>query len=234
MKKYFLFALTITSLWSCKNETKEAPTTEKIEVSIPKIEDTKLSEAEAIAFKSGLENWKDVSQIEFTFNVDRGGKNVARRAWTWKPKTGDITMKQGDRIVNYNRTSIDSTAQRTDQGFINDKFWLLAPYQLVWDEGTKIIVQDTATAPISGKLAKKLTIVYGTEGGYTPGDAYDYYYDEDFIIDEWVFRKSNQEAPTMMTTFDEYQLFEGLNISTVHSDKEGNLKLYFTDIKVTR
>ena len=175
-----------------------------------------------------------MSQIDFTFNVDRGGKNVVSRAWTWKPKTGDVTMKLGDQVVSYNRASIDSTSQGADEGFINDKFWLLAPYQLVWDEGTTITVQDTATAPISGVLSKKLTIVYGTEGGYTPGDAYDYYYNEDFIIDEWVFRSGNQEKPSMMTTFSDYQLFEGLNISTVHEDKEGALKLYFTDIKVTR
>ena len=81
---------------------------------------------------------------------------------------------------------------------------------------------------------KKLTIVYGNEGGYTPGDAYDFYYDEDYIVDEWVYRKGNASAPSMITTFSDYQDFGGLNIATSHSDKEGNFKLYFTDIKVVK
>ena len=194
-----------------------------------------MSREKKIAVASGFGNWDAVTQIDFTFNVDRGGQNVAKRSWSWKPKTNYVTITNGHQVVTYNRATIDSTSQRADQGFINDKFWLLAPYQLVWDEGTKITVQDTATAPLSQKLTKKLTIVYGNEGGYTPGDAYDFYYDaDDYIIDEWVFRQGNTPEPSMMTTFSEYQDFEGLNISTSHSNKEGTFKLYFTDVKVTK
>lgn len=166
--------------------------------------------------------------------MDREGKNVAKRSWSWKPKTGDVTMTQGDQIVQYNRAAIDSTSKKADHGFINDKFWLLAPFQLVWDEGTTITVQDTATAPISKKSSKKLTILYGSEGGYTPGDAYDFYYDDYFIVQEWVFRKGNSEQASLTTTFEGYQDFNDIRIATDHKDASGNFRLYFTDIKVTR
>lgn len=234
MKTILLSVLAVALCISCKNDT----TQEKKETQQPEQVTTKevkkeLSEAEHIAYANGFENWEKVSQIDFTFNVDRGGKNVAKRSWSWKPKTGDVTMTNGDQVVSYNRASIDSTSQRADQGFINDKFWLLAPYQLVWDEGTKITVQDTATSPYSGNATKMLTILYGNEGGYTPGDAYDFYYDENYMVDAWVFRKANSPEPSMMTSFSDYQKFEGLNIATSHSDKEGSFKLYFTDIKVT-
>lgn len=231
MKTIYLIACLCTLILRCKNDTtlaKETSTEEVIE------EQKKLSEAEQIAYKNGFEHWNDVSQIDFTFNVDRGGKNVAKRSWSWKPKTNEVTMTSGDKVVSYNRASLDSVSRQADQGFVNDKFWLLAPYQLVWDEGTNIAVQDTATAPLSQKQTKKLTIVYGTKGGYTPGDAYDFYYDEDYIVDEWVYRKGNAESPSMITTFSDYQDFGGLNIATSHSDKEGNFKLYFTDIKVVK
>ncbi|WP_299215781.1 hypothetical protein [uncultured Dokdonia sp.] len=227
---YFVICLSLLAI-SCKNEiAQEKETSQEKTTEIKK----ERSEAEQIAYKNGLEHWDDVSQIDFTFNVDRGGQNVAKRSWSWKPKTNEVTMTSGDKVVSYNRASLDSISRQADQGFVNDKFWLLAPYQLVWDEGTNITVQDTATAPLSQKRTKKLTIVYGNEGGYTPGDAYDFYYDEDYIVDEWVYRKGNASAPSMITTFSDYQDFGGLNIATSHSDKEGNFKLYFTDIKVVK
>ncbi|MEP0265839.1 hypothetical protein [Dokdonia sp.] len=234
MKTIFLSAIAIVLFISCKNDTTQEKAASQKEQAVEKEIKKERTEAEHIAYKNGFENWKDVSQIDFTFNVDRDGKNVAKRSWSWKPKTGDVTMTDKDLIVSYNRATIDSSSLGSDQGFINDKFWLLAPYQLVWDEGTKITVQDTATSPFSGNVTKKLTILYGDEGGYTPGDAYDFYYNEDYIVDAWVFRKGNSSKPYMMTSFSDYQKFEGLNIATSHSDKDGNLKLYFTDIKVTK
>ncbi len=193
-----------------------------------------LTEAQIIAAKNGILEWDKVSQIDFTFNVDRGGKNVAKRAWSWKPKTGNVTMNFREQTVSYNRANIDSTAVGADQGFINDKFWLLAPYQLVWDEGTTITVQDTAKAPMSQRITKKLTILYGNEGGYTPGDAYDFYYDDDYIIDEWVFRKANADSASMTTSFERYQNHAGLNIATSHKGLGSDFHLYFTDIKVQK
>ncbi|RMB61003.1 hypothetical protein EAX61_05845 [Dokdonia sinensis] len=232
MTKQLFLAIAALSILACKNDTTTTQNTEEAITATQKL--AELTEAEKIAMKNGFENWRDVKQIDFTFNVDRGGKNVAQRSWSWKPQSGDVTMIQGEDKVTYNRASIDSTSMRADQGFINDKFWLLAPYQLVWDEGTTIKVSDTATAPLSGNKTKMLTITYGSDGGYTPGDAYDFYYDDDYIVDEWVFRKGNSEEPSMMTTFEGYQEFQGLNIATEHKDKEGNFKLYFTDIKVTK
>lgn len=233
MKILYILPFVILCFASCKNEpTKQTEETREL---IPAQDaNPTLSEAEMIAMKHGLENWKDVEHIEFTFNVDRGGQNVAKRSWSWKPKTGDVIMTQGDQIVQYNRATVDSTSMRADQGFINDKFWLLSPYQMVWDEGTTITVQDTATAPLSQKPSKMLTVLYGDEGGYTPGDAYDFYYNDDFIIQEWVFRKGNSENASMTTTFEGYSDFNGLQIATEHMDAIGSFKLYFTDIKVTR
>ena len=237
MKTIYLVACLTVLFVSCKNDTtqvKEASQgAEASQESVTEIRKD-LSEAEKIAYKNGFEHWKDVSQIDFTFNVDRLGRNVAQRSWSWKPKTNDVTMTVGDQVISYNRASLDSIPEGTDEGFINDKFWLLAPYQLVWDEGTNITVQEAAIAPISQKKTKKLTIVYGNEGGYTPGDAYDFYYNEDYIVEEWVFRKSNAPTPSMMTTFSDYKNFGGLNIATSHTDQIGDLTLYFTAIRVKK
>lgn len=187
---------------------------------------------EKVANANGLQNWKDVEEIKFTFNVDKDTSHF-ERTWTWKPKTNDITATSAEGTISYNWATMDSIAYKTNGGFINDKYWLLAPYQLVWDADNVAHTHLKASeAPISKMPMQKLTIVYGGEGGYTPGDAYDFYFGDDLIIQEWVFRKSNQSEPSMITSFEDYKMINGLNIATMHKMAEGNFKLYFTNIEV--
>lgn len=187
---------------------------------------------EKVAKAHGFQNWKDVKELKFTFNVDRDTTHF-ERTWTWNPKTNDIIAKSDKGTITYNWADMDSIAYKTNGGFINDKFWLLAPYQLIWDaDNIKFEHMKSSEAPISQKRMQKLTIVYGNEGGYTPGDAYDFYFGDDFIIQEWVFRKSNQPEPSMITTFEDYKEMNGLKMATMHKMGEGNFKLYFTGIEV--
>lgn len=209
----------------CKEE-KKAPETV---VEAPKKEQ---SIAEKIAMANGFEAWKDINNITFTFNVDRNDSHF-ERTWSWAPKTNDVVFMTREDTIQYNRKKVDSVLAKTDAGFINDKFWLLAPYQLVWDQDNYTTdYQQSVTAPLSKETMQKLTVVYGNEGGYTPGDAYDYYFGDDYILKEWAFRKANQEAPNMITTWADYKSFKGLNISTMHERHDEDFKLYFTGIVV--
>ncbi|PVW17005.1 hypothetical protein [Marixanthomonas spongiae] len=189
--------------------------------------------AQALAFANGYGNWNDVSEISFTFNVDRGD-NHFERSWTWMPKNDKVQMVSGQETVTYRRAEVDSTLQKTDAAFINDKYWLLAPFNLIWDEGTTFSEKKNVVAPISKDTLSKLTVVYSNKGGYTPGDAYDFFYDEDNKIREWNYRKGNDPNPTMTTTWESYETHGGLEIATTHQDSTGNFKLYFTDISVKK
>jgi len=186
-----------------------------------------------IANANGFQNWKDVSEIAFTFNVDRDAKHF-ERSWSWQPKTGDVKMFSEKDTVMYNRSQMDSLLMKTDAAFINDKYWLLAPFQLVWDENISISEIRDKIAPISKDTLSQLTIVYGNEGGYTPGDAYDFFYDKNFKIKEWIYRAGNAEKPTMITTWEDYENYNGLEIARMHKDSTGNFKLYFTNISVKK
>ncbi|KAA1247153.1 hypothetical protein [Aquimarina sp. RZ0] len=235
MKNTLIWITYCFLFFSCQQkEVKVTKNSTTIEVTTPSEKqniDKKLTVAESIAYANGLEFWKKVSEIRFTFNVDRG-KDHFERSWKWKPKTKDVTLYSTKDTISYNRSEMDSILIDADQQFINDKFWLLAPYNLVWDTGTKITTKDIATAPISKERLQKLTILYNDKGGYTPGDAYDFYYDTDFRIKEWVFRKSNTPEPSMITTWEDYTDFNGIKIAKTHINKEGSLKVYFTNIKV--
>jgi hypothetical protein len=217
-----LCALGLLLTFACKEEKTKDQAIVKKETTI----------LEKVALAHGFENWADVKGISFTFNVDRDSTHF-ERSWYWYPKDNKVVFTTSQDTVAYQRNAVDSLLAKTDAGFINDKYWLLAPYQLVWDQKNFTHQHEMeAVAPISGTPMQKLTIVYGNDGGYTPGDAYDFYFGDDFIIKEWVFRKGNQPEPSMTTTWEDYQTKNGLKIATMHKMPESNFQLYFDGLKV--
>ena len=213
---------------SCKTESKEG----QIPVEATSTIINAPTPAENIAKAHGFNNWKNINSITFKFNVTRNGKQGNGRLWTWYPKRDSIIMTTEEQQVAYNRKRLDTVSKKADRAFINDKFWLLVPFQLVWDEGTTISEAEMAVAPISKTEMTKIILTYGNEGGYTPGDAYDIYYDENYIIREWVFRKGNSEEPSMITTFENYEDFNGIRIAKDHKMADSDFNLFFTDIEV--
>jgi len=202
----------------------------------PKSEATASGDAESdilkvVAMAQGIDHWNRVTELRFTFNVDRDTMHF-ERSWIWKPKQQDVTLMVKGDTITYNRKAVDSTLAQYDASFINDKYWFLAPFQLVWDRQsfTYDLTPDTAS-PIAGKAMKKLTIVYGNEGGYTPGDAYDLYLDENNVIREWTFRRGNKPAPGADATWEDYEDEGGLRMATMHR-MGGGASLYFTGIGV--
>ncbi len=212
-------------LVACKNDS--AKIVQESTPEEPKIQTL----AEKIAYAHGYDNWSNVEQFEFTF----GGKieePQSGRSWQWKPKTNDITMMTSSDTISYNRNSMDSLALRTDPAFINDKFWALIPFQLIWDEGLTISEPIKAAAPISKTELSKVVMTYSNEGGYTPGDAYDLYIDEDYMIREWSFRKGNAEEPSLSNTFENYSDYNGIKVAQDHKFGEGDRNLLIRNVKV--
>ena len=216
-KLFFLSFLIILS--SCK-QTEDKTVIEK-----------EPSVAEKIANAHGFENWNKVKTFEFTFggNIE---DSLSGRSWTWNPKSNNIKLAQGGQITEYNRTSMDSVAIKADRAFINDKFWALIPFQLIWDAGTTISEPVKAKSPVKQIDLNKITITYSSEGGYTPGDAYDIYFGDDYIIKEWSYRRENAPEPSLSNTFENYKDVNGLKIAEHHKKSEGDWNLLVRNIKV--
>jgi hypothetical protein len=218
MKKIFFLSL-LMIFTSCKqNEEKKEPVKE-------------LTIAEKIANAHGYEKWNQVKTFEFTF----GGKiedSSSGRSWVWNPKTNDIGLTTNGETTEYNRNNMDSITLKADRGFINDKFWALIPFQLIWDEGTTISEPEKATSPINQKDLNKIIITYSNQGGYTPGDAYDIYFDDDYIIREWSYRKGNTTEPSLSNTFENYSDYNGIKVAQYHKKAEGDWNLLVRNIKV--
>ncbi|WP_394751144.1 hypothetical protein [Spongiimicrobium salis] len=227
--RHFLFLTTtffLLILSACKTEKKNEATVAEPETV------KELSILEKVAQAHGYDQWKTVQKLEFTFNVDRGTEETTHyeRSWAWETKANIVSQD----TIRYHRNELtpDSPEYRVNGGFVNDKYWLLAPFNLIWDKDNFTYEHSTeATAPISAESMQKLTIVYSNEGGYTPGDAYDFYFGDDYLVKEWVFRKANQEEANLATTWEAYEDFGGIPMATMHKNAEGTFKLYFTNIK---
>lgn len=182
----------------------------------------------------GIKGWAQVQQIAFTFNVKLPDKaQVIRRSWIWTPKTDAIVAHADtdEPILFHGReASDDEVIGELHHQFINDSYWLLFPFQLVWSNPT-VTVHGEAALPIGEGTATKLTAQWPEEGGYTPGDAYDLYLGEDGLIEQWVFRRGGGEAG-MPATWDEHRRLGPIIVSLSHENADGSFRLWFTDVKV--
>ncbi|MCZ6674779.1 MAG: hypothetical protein O7C75_17760 [Verrucomicrobia bacterium] len=181
--------------------------------------------ANLIAKSYGIENWDKVEAITYTFNV-KSQRRSFDRAWTWYPGTDEVYSHQDD--VKYTRgEGMDETI---DKAFINDVFWLLFPYQIVWDPTLTFEEEEKVKDPISGEPVRKLRVIYNKEDGYTPGDVYELFYDETYAITAWKFLRGG-EGEGRVTVWKGNQDFNGITISTEHRNPEG-MGLWFSDIEV--
>ncbi|MBF8148422.1 hypothetical protein ITJ86_00850 [Winogradskyella sp. F6397] len=227
MKSIYLSLICLLLVSNCKSDQ------QKTSKENHKEEFKELSIAEKIANAHGFEQWQNVSEVKFTFQVNRDSVQGKGRSWTWNPKENKVKMSTSETPIAYVRHKIDSSYISTDKAFINDKFWLLVPFQLVWDSTATISEPKFVTSPIYNKTLKLITLTYPQKGGYTPGDAYDIYYDDDYIIREWAYRKGNSEEPSLSTTFENYNDYNGIKIATDHKMEGGNWNLNFTAVKIT-
>ena len=222
MRNICLILSLLVTLYSCKEEKTKESDKSIVEFSLP----------EKIAQAHGIDNWNKVQSLKFTFNVDRDTLHF-ERSWIWDIKNQEVSQIAAGDTIRYNRKEVDSTLAKVDAGFINDKYWLLAPFNLVWDQNSYTYEHEKEViAPISKKPMQKLTIVYGSEGGYTPGDAYDFFFEDDYRIREWIFRKSNQPEPSTITTWEAYEEIGGLLISKMHNRDTGDSSISFTGVAV--
>ncbi len=173
---------------------------------------------DSVAAAHGFADWSRVRQLDFTFRVARGGEVAAEREWRWFPYADSVVLVADGASTSYLRnTELDSAALAADGNFINDSYWLLMPFYLEWSKtGFTSTVVRGATMPLSGAPATKLTVLYDDAGGYTPGDAYDLYVDDEYLVREWIFRKKNADEPSMTMSWEGYAVLNGMQLPGTH------------------
>jgi hypothetical protein len=187
------------------------------------------------------EGWDRLGEIEtlsFTFVVEKEGEVRARRAWSWAPETGSVTRTVDGNALTFTFGAPADEAQiQADAQFVNDLFWLAPPLQWLWANSDQQLTQRGASVPlpIGEGTGRHVILAYAADGGgYTPGDAYDLYLDENDRIVAWTYRKDGAEEPTLSTTFTDYQQVGPLWIATDHANADGSFHVRFEDLSVTR
>jgi hypothetical protein len=194
------------------------------------------SEAKRIANAYGVSRFDQVEAIRYTFHVSREGQLVERR-WVWEPEGDRVRYEGPDQEGNmvektYARKELTPDATdllKIDAMFMNDQYWLIFPYHLVWDKGVTLTAAGNQPLPLPPGKALKLTVAYPSEGGYTPGDAYDLFYGSNGILKQWIYRKGGT-APARASLWAPPQKVGPLLISVDHQGE--GFRVWFDNVEV--
>jgi hypothetical protein len=194
-----------------------------------------------IAESYGLQHFSEVEKIQYTFNVKLGEKLISR-FWIWEPRLDRVTFKGMDyqEAITYNRDEIEGTEsnklKKIDAWFINDNYWLLFPYHVAWDTNAKVEDIGRKALPMGDGKARCVVVTYPATGGYTPGDVYDLFLDDQYRLMQWVYRRGGSEKPTRISTWDDLRKVGPLTMSLNHQGvdyvENQNFRVWFTTVGV--
>lgn len=227
MKNKIILLLTLVCFLACQSEKKKSEDKGKSKQNSPQKELTILDK---IANAYGYKNWSDVEQVNFSFVVNPG-ENEMSRQWTWLPQTNKVTLTQGNEMTTYDKSNVMEEFKKTDKAFVNDSFWLLFPFHLLWDD-IEYEVEDAVVSPINQLESQKLIVKYPEQGGYTPGDRYEVYLDKNHHILEWSYHPGGQENPALINTFEDLEDFNGIKINMTHNNPDSGFKLIFRNVSI--
>jgi hypothetical protein len=194
-----------------------------------------------IAAAYGVQKFDSVLVLRYTFNVARPTGDTIRRTWEWHPHTGEVTFtglnaRHENMTRTYRRSDVTKDTshylQRLDQGFINDQYWLLFPFHLIWDTGVEYTANGAQPLPIPPGNGEDLLVQYGQTGGSTPGDAYEIFVDSAFHIIQWIFHKGGDMQSAFAVTWQHIVHVGPISMAIDHYDADGQKQIWFSDVAV--
>ena len=200
---------------------------------------------EKLAKTYGLDSWDQVEAVRYTWNGEITGLFKASHAWTWEPKTNQITFegkdKEGKPVkVSYNANELssqpDNVKNEVQPSFVNDNYWFLLPFHVYWDTGATVTDKGMQKLPIGTGSAQLVSVKYPAEaGGYTPGDTWDLYIGKDNRIEAMFYHRGGPTKPSeVICTWAGYKKAGPLLVSTEHRGTADGapLHIFFTNVAV--
>ncbi len=222
LSKAVLVALLVFTLSACATQSKET---------------RRMTLRQSIGNAYGVNYFGSIEQIQYEFNAKIKDKWI-KRFWIWEPKIDRVTFKgmNYQKAVTYYRREIETTTssalKKVDAWFINDNYWLLFPFHIVWDTNIKVAGQGRQNLPLGSGKSRQVVITFPPTGGYTPGDVYEIYLDDNFRLMQWVYRKGGTEEPTRVTTWEKHRQAGPLVLSLDHKAGDDNFRVWFTSVGV--
>ena len=186
-----------------------------------------------------------LSSLEFTFVVTAGGDEKVRRAYSWQPRAGTLTVNMGGDAVKFeglgthDPTTLvtDASADEADwaavcpatapqraaqawSAFVNDSYWLLAPSKLM-DPGAQRSINEEGLLEMSFENV-----------GLTPGDRYTLTVDKETSeVVAWSFILQNGTVGSFFWT--DHKASGPLTISMHRATDAGDFVIQFEDVRAT-
>jgi hypothetical protein len=181
--------------------------------------------AEQIAKTYGLDSFGQIEAIRYTWNAELGDLKLSHR-WEWSPKTDTVSYegkdKEGKPVkATYQRSQLGSQSDAIknviDPAFVNDQYWFILPFHVVWD-GATATDEGMQKLPAGDASAQRVVVKYPSEGGYQPGDTWDLYVGADKRIEEIVYHRGAPNPPPklVIATYAGYKKAGPLLVSTDH------------------
>ena len=199
--------------------------------------------AEQMAKTYGLDSFGQIEGIRFTFDAELPGLKLSR-SWEWNPKTDTVSYQGTDKTgkpvtATYQRSQLGSQSEaiktKIDPAFINDQYWLLLPFHLIWDGSATVTDQGMHKLPLGTGSAEQVVMKYPSQGGYAPGDTWELYVGADKRVEQMVYRRGGSGKPgIVIAKWDGHKKAGPLLISTDHhGTADGKpLRLSISDVSV--
>ena len=199
--------------------------------------------AEEVAKAFGSDSFGQIEAIRYTFNAQFPGVNVSR-SWEWRPKTDTVSYEGKDKDgkpvkVTYQRSQLgsqnDMVKNEVDPGFVNDQYWLLFPFHMIWDGSPTVTDDGMQKLPLAKTNARRLVVKYPSDGGYTPGDTWTLYIGPDKRVREFEYHRGGSKKPSVViATWAGYKKAGPLLVSTEHRGTADGapVHIYFSNVSV--
>jgi hypothetical protein len=199
--------------------------------------------AEQLARTYGLDSFDQIEAIHYTWNAQFPGVNISR-SWVWEPHKDQVSYEGKDKDgkpvkATYIRSQLNSqpanVKDEIDPAFVNDNYWVLFPFHAYWDKSAAVTDQGTKQLPLGNGSAQLVVVKYPSEGGYTPGDAWDLYLGKDNRVEQMVYHRGGPKKPSLVSvTWEAYKKAGPLLVSTDHNGSaDGNtVRIFISDVAV--
>ena len=200
--------------------------------------------AEQMAKTYGLDSFGQIEGIRYTFTAELPGGEKLSRSWEWNPKTDTVSYQGKDKSgkpakVTYQRSQLgsqsDAVKNQIDPAFINDQYWLLLPFHVIWDGSATVTDTGMHKLPIGNGAAEQLVMKYPSQGGYAPGDTWELYVGADKRVEQMVYHRGGTGKPgVVIATWDGHKKAGPLLVSTDHrGTADGKpLRISLSDVSV--
>jgi hypothetical protein len=186
---------------------------------------------------------RELATLEFSFVVERDGKEVSRRNHIWRPKAGELAITSREKtyklahLHDFDLTKLSEDpaanaekwqkiapklspkdAAKAWSWFINDSYWLLVPAKLL-DPGVNRKIDEKG----------RLILTFG-EVGLTPGDTYALTIDDSTAqVSRWDFELQGGQKGGFV--WSDYKKIGPLTLSTTRTSDDGKTVIRFENLR---